>query len=480
VKNILLGITGGISAYKSANIVSQLKKKGYSVKVIMTKNATKIITPLTFETLSRNKVYVDMWDESKGYEVEHISLAEWADLVLVAPTTYNVIGKIANGIADDMLTTVISATKVPVFFALAMNENMYNNPILSDNVDKLKGYGYRFIEADEGFLACNTNGKGRLKKEEEIIEIIEEYFIKKDYPQVLQGKTVVITAGPTEEPLDPVRFITNLSSGKMGYSLAEACAKLGAQVTLISGPTKLEPPMGLKKFISVRTALQMEKETLKYYENIDIAIACAAVGDYRPKIYYKEKIKKSDSDFSVELIRNPDILYQMGLLKKNQFLMGFAAETENILENATLKLNKKNLDVIVANDASNMGNGNNTVTLVEKNGKITPLKREKKSELAYTILLKLFSKVTMVSLMGILILTGCSSIISNSTGKEKYSDLEKKYSVILKKPRLKSKEIDSLKNKYIKLNSRLERNEENKKLKKEILKKVVILEDLSS
>ncbi|MGL4687952.1 MAG: bifunctional phosphopantothenoylcysteine decarboxylase/phosphopantothenate--cysteine ligase CoaBC, partial [Fusobacteriaceae bacterium] len=217
-KNILLGVTGGIAAYKSANIISQFKKKGYNIKVIMTKNATEIITPLTLETLSRNKVYVDMWDKNRAFEVEHIELATWADIILIAPATYNIVGKVASGICDDMLTTVIAATQKKVYFALAMNCGMYTNPILERNITELKKYGYKFIEADEGFLACNVSAKGRLKKEEDIIEIIEEALLER--PQILKGKKILITASRTEEPLDPIRYMSNLSSGKMGYSLA--------------------------------------------------------------------------------------------------------------------------------------------------------------------------------------------------------------------------------------------------------------------
>lgn len=292
MKNILLGVTGGIAAYKSANIVSLLKKKGYNVKVIMTKNATEIITPLTLETLSRERVYVSMWDRTPHFEVEHISLAQWADVVLVAPATYNIVGKIANGIADDMLSTVISATKSPVFFALAMNVNMYENPILIENIKKLKKYNYNFIESDEGFLACNVNAKGRLKSEVEIVSILEKYFEEKEVDKYLTGKKILITAGRTEEAIDPVRYISNRSSGQMGYSLAIAARNLGAEVILVSGPTELDIPEGLTKFIKVRSAQEMYEAAVKEFETVDIAIACAAVADYKPKVYSTEKIKK--------------------------------------------------------------------------------------------------------------------------------------------------------------------------------------------
>lgn len=386
MKNILLGVTGGIAAYKSANIVSLLKKKGYNVKVIMTKNATEIITPLTLETLSRERVYVSMWDRIPHFEVEHISLAQWADVVLVAPATYNIVGKIANGIADDMLSTVISATKSPVFFALAMNVNMYENPILVENIEKLKKYNYNFIESDEGFLACNVNAKGRLKNEVEIVEILERYFEEKETEKYLAGKKILVTAGRTEEAIDPVRYLTNRSSGQMGYSLAIAAQKLGAEVILISGPTELDIPKGIKKFIQVRSAQEMYEAAVKEFETVDIAIACAAVADYKPKIYSTEKIKKKDGDMTIILDRNPDILYEMGKLKKNQFLIGFAAETENIVENALGKLKRKNLDMIVANNAANMQKKTNEVLIIKSQEEMKKIPEKEKFQLAYDIL----------------------------------------------------------------------------------------------
>ena len=386
MKNILLGVTGGIAAYKSANIVSMLKKKGYNVKVIMSENATKIITPLTLETLSKERVYVDMWDKTPHFEVEHISLAEWADVVLVAPATYNIVGKVANGIADDMLSTVISATTKPVFFALAMNVNMYNNPILKENINKLKKYGYKFIDSDEGFLACNVNAKGRLKDEKEIVKIIEDHFQEEELDRYLTGKTVLITAGRTEEAIDPVRYISNRSSGQMGYSLAIAARKLGAEVILVSGPTELSQPEGLKKFIKVRSAQEMYEATIKEFPQVDIAIACAAVADYKPKNYSTEKIKKTDGDMTIILDRNPDILFEMGKLKDKQFLIGFAAETENIIENAIGKLKRKNLNMIVANNASNMQKTTNQIRIIKSENSIKEIPEKEKSQLAFDIL----------------------------------------------------------------------------------------------
>ena len=391
MKNILLGVTGGIAAFKSASIVSLLKKKGYDVKVVMTKNATNIIGPLTLETLSRNRIYVDMWDTNPHYEVEHISLADWADMVLIAPATYNIIGKVANGIADDMLTTIISAvsTRKPVFFALAMNVNMYENPILKENINKLKSYDYRFIEVEEGLLACNYVAKGRMTEPEDIVAEIERYDIYskiENFNTALKDKKVLITSGRTKENIDPIRYLSNNSSGKMGYSLAQAAIDLGAEVTLISGPTNLEKPKGLKSFVSVESALEMYEKVDEYFGDADIFIACAAVADYRPKEYKKEKIKKSDSDLILELVRNPDILFEMGKKKDKQLLIGFAAETNDIKENALKKLEKKNLDFIVANNASTMGNNTNTVEIIRKNKTSIKINQKNKIELAYDIL----------------------------------------------------------------------------------------------
>lgn len=391
MKNILVGVCGGIAAYKSANIISKLKKKGYNVKVIMTENATKIITPLTLETLSRNKVVVDMWDINRGYEVEHISLAEWADLVLIAPATYNIVGKIANGIADDMLSTVVSACTKPKYFALAMNVNMYENPILKENISKLERFGYNFIEADEGFLACNANAKGRLKDENEIVEIVEK-ALNDENKDLLKGKKILITAGRTEEAIDPVRYLSNNSSGQMGYALANEAVKMGALVTLVSGPTNLEKPKGLKEFVQTRSAMDMFEAVMSRFDEQEIGIACAAVADYKPKFYSEQKIKKADDDLVIVLDRNPDILYNMGQKKSHQILVGFAAETENIIENAKKKLVKKNLDMIVANNAHNMRSSNNSATFLKKDGSMIDIPEKTKIELAVDIL-KEISKI---------------------------------------------------------------------------------------
>ena len=391
MKNILVGVTGGIAAYKSAGIVSLLKKKGYNVKVVMTENATKIIGPLTLETLSRNRIYVDMWDSNPHYEVEHISLADWADMVLIAPATYNIIGKVSNGIADDMLTTILSAVSVrkPVFFALAMNVNMYENPILKENIDKLSSFGYRFIDAEEGLLACNYSAKGRMSEPEDIVDEIERYSIFskiENFDTALKGKKILITSGRTKENVDPIRYLSNNSSGKMGYSLAQAAIDMGAEVTLVSGPTDLKIPNDLKNFISVESALEMYEKVDEYFKNTDIFIACAAVADYRPKEYKKEKIKKSDSDLVMELVRNPDILLEMSKKKEKQLLVGFAAETNDIKENALKKLKKKNLDIIVANNASVMGSDENVIEIIRKDRTSVEISQKSKVELAYDIL----------------------------------------------------------------------------------------------
>lgn len=392
MKNILIGVTGGIAAYKSANIISILRKKGYNVKVIMTESATRIITPQTLETLSRNRVVTDMWERNHQIEVEHISLAEWADVFLIAPATFNIVGKVANGIADDMLSTVISACNKPIYFALAMNVNMYENPILKENIKKLESLGYKFIESDEGFLACNVNAKGRLKNEAEIVEIIEN-DLQTPLPKLLKGKKVLITAGRTEEPLDPVRYFSNRSSGQMGYSLAKVAIDLGADVTLISGPTNLEIPTGLKEFVRVRSAVNMFDAVMERFDDQDIGIACAAVADYRPKTYSTEKIKKAEGDLTIVLERNPDILFNMGQKKQNQILVGFAAETENIVENAKKKLVKKNLDLIVANNAENMQKTTNTIQIIKKNGEKIDYKEQPKSEIAKHIFNEILKEI---------------------------------------------------------------------------------------
>ncbi|QXM05859.1 bifunctional phosphopantothenoylcysteine decarboxylase/phosphopantothenate--cysteine ligase CoaBC [Crassaminicella indica] len=386
-KNVVVGVTGGIAAYKAADVVSRLKKHGFDVNVIMTKSAQQFVHPLTFQSLSQNYVVTDMFEEPKTWEVEHISLANKADLFLVVPTTANVIGKIANGIADDMLTTTIMATRAPVMMAPAMNTNMYDNPIVQGNIEKLKGLGFHFIEPAVGRLACGDYGKGKLAEPEAIVnEAIKLLAMNKD----LEGKKILVTAGPTKEPIDPVRYITNHSSGKMGYAVAEKAAARGAQVILISGPTNLKKPIGVK-IIDINTANEMYKAVLDHFEWADIVIKSAAVADYRPSFVSDNKIKKGDNDFSIQLTRNPDILMELGKRKKNnQVLVGFAAETQNILENAKKKIEKKNLDFIVANDLMKKGAGfnsdTNIATIIDKDGYIEHCEKMEKKELADKIL----------------------------------------------------------------------------------------------
>ena len=385
MKNILIGVSGGIAAYKAANIVSSLRKQGYNVKVIMTENATKIISPLAFESLSRNNVAVDMWERNTNVNVEHISLADWADLILVVPATYNIIGKVANGIADDMLSTVISAFTKTTYFALAMNVNMYSNPILHENIKKLKKYGYKFIDSDEGFLACNINAKGRLKKEEEIVEIILNDLnnvVNIKNKNALKGKRVLITAGRTEEALDPIRYFSNKSTGKMGYYLAEKAEKLGAYVTLVSGPVSLPIPSNIN-IINVRTADEMYEKVMENEKEQDIIISAAAVADYRPEEVFMKKIKKTEN-LTINFVRNRDILLELGKIKKDNLLIGFAAESENLLENAMGKLEKKNLNMIVANSVENFGTDENKVFLLGKDFKVE-LDKMPKEEVAEKI-----------------------------------------------------------------------------------------------
>lgn len=387
-KCVVIGVTGGIAAYKAADLVSRLVKKKVNVDVIMTKAATEFITPLTFEALCHNKVVVDMFDNPKYWEIEHISLAEKADVFAIVPATANIIGKIANGIADDMLTTTVMATKSPVVIAPAMNTNMYINPILQKNINILKSYGYIFVEPAEGRLACGTYGKGKLADinvvEETIIGILDEAK-NKDYI----GKTVLVTAGPTREPLDPVRFLTNYSSGKMGYEIAKALVERGADVILISGPTNLDVPANVE-FFSVETALEMYNAVLSVIDRVDIVIGAAAVADYRPLNVEKNKIKKSDDDFTINLTRNPDIMYEIGKNKGKKILVGFAAETTNLIEYAIQKLEKKNMDLIIANDVLENGAGfnkdTNIIKIIDKNKNIKECPLMSKSKAAHAIL----------------------------------------------------------------------------------------------
>lgn len=385
-KVIALGITGGIAAYKGAEIASRLKKLGADVHCVMTQSATEFITPLTLRTLTSNPVTVSMFQEPKIWNVEHIGLADAIDAYLVAPATANIIGKVANGIADDFLSTTIMATKSPVIFAPAMNVNMLENSIYQENVEKLKKHGYMFIEPAKGMLACGYTGKGKLEEPEKIVnQLIGILQVEKD----LMGKKVLVTAGPTMEKIDPVRYITNHSSGKMGYSIAEEAARRGAEVTLVSGKTNLTAPAGVK-VINIESALEMYEKVVENYEDSDIVIKSAAVADYRPKKAADQKIKKKDGDMQILLERNPDILAYLGENKGNKILVGFAAETNDIKENAYKKVNKKNLDFIVANDILEAGAGfkgdTNKVNLYFSDGHEVNLPLMSKREVAQKII----------------------------------------------------------------------------------------------
>lgn len=384
-KNILVGVTGGIAAYKAAEIISHLKKAGANIDVIMTQAATKIITPLTLQTLSKNRVVIDMFAEPVSWEVQHIALADKADLCLVAPATANIIGKVANGIADDMLSTTIMATKAPVVFAPAMNVNMYLNPIVQENISKLKERGYSFIEPAEGLLACGYEGKGRLAETDVIVNFISGILSPKD----LLGKKILVTAGPTREAIDPVRYITNRSSGKMGYAIADAAAKRGAEVFLITGPTNLKLPCGVS-VEQVETTEEMYRKTLALYHSVDIVIKAAAVLDYRPKYMSEQKIKKSGKDLRIEFESTVDILEELGKQKRKQILAGFAAESEALVENALRKIHKKNLDLIIVNNILEKDAGfdvdTNRVKIIDALGRVEELPLMKKEILADKIL----------------------------------------------------------------------------------------------
>lgn len=381
-KCVVLGVTGGIAVYKALDIASALRKKNIEVRVIMTKSATEFVAPLTFQSISQNFVVTNMFDEPKAWEIQHISLAQKADCILVAPATANIIGKVANGIADDMLSTTIMACKSKVIFAPAMNTNMYENPIVQSNIEKLKSLGYEFIEPDSGRLACGDTGKGKLPKPEVIVErVLTELNDKKD----LKGKKVLISAGPTRSDIDPVRFISNRSTGKMGYEIAKEARDRGAEVTLVSGPVSLEEPQGIKT-IKVSTNAEMFESIKKNYDDADIVIMSAAVADYKSKEISKQKIKKGEGNLLIELVRDKDILMTLGQEKKNQILVGFAAESENLISNAKGKLERKNLDYIVANDITcsdtGFGSDDNKVTIISRDLNETVLKKMSKREVA--------------------------------------------------------------------------------------------------
>lgn len=368
-KTVVLGVTGSIAAYKIASLASALVKLRADVTVIMTQNATNFINPITFETLTGNKCLVDTFDRNFQYSVEHVSLAKKADIFMVAPASANVIGKIANGIADDMLTTTIMACKCPKLISPAMNTNMYENPILQDNLKKLEGYGYEIIDPACGYLACGDTGAGKMPEP----EVLLQYILKTiSHEKDLEGKSVLITAGPTREAIDPVRFISNHSTGKMGYAIAENCVRRGAKVTIVSGPVSINPPM-FAEVVKVSSAAEMAEAVKARMGDNDIIIKTAAVADYRPANVATEKIKKKDDDSDSKIIleRTEDILSYVGNHKKaGQFICGFSMETENMIENSRKKLEKKNVDMIVANNLKVNGAGfgadTNVVTFITR------------------------------------------------------------------------------------------------------------------
>ncbi len=365
-KTVVLAVTGSIAAYKIANLASMLKKMACDVHVLMTRNATNFINPITFETLTGNKCLVDTFDRNFQFNVEHVSLAKMADVVLVAPASANVIGKLANGIADDMLTTTVMACRCKVIVSPAMNTNMYHNPIVQDNLDKLRKFNYEVIAPAKGYLACGDVGDGKMPSETELLEyILREIACEKD----MAGKNVLVTAGPTMEKIDPVRFISNHSTGKMGYAIAKNCMLRGANVTLVTGKTAIEPPKFVK-VVNITSAEEMFRAVTENFEEQDIVIKAAAVADYRPKNPADEKVKKKEGELSIELERTQDILGYLGDHKKEQFLCGFSMETENMIENSQKKLWKKNLDMIVANNLKQAGAGfgvdTNVVTIITK------------------------------------------------------------------------------------------------------------------
>ena len=360
-KTVVLGVTGSIAAYKMANVASMLVKQGCEVHVVMTKNATNFINPIAFESLTNTKCLVETFDRNFQFHVAHVSLTDKADVMLIAPASANVIGKIAGGIADDMLTTTVMACQKPVIIAPAMNTKMYENPILQDNLNKLRRFGYEIIEPASGHLACGTSGAGKMPSEEVLVSYIERCISKE---KDLEGKHVMVTAGPTVEAIDPVRYISNHSSGRMGYAIAKAAMLRGAKVTLISGPSSLEPPMFVD-VIKIQSAADMYEAVMAHKDEQDIIIKAAAVADYTPAEVSDEKVKKKDDDMAIRLTRTRDILKALGENRKErQFLCGFSMETQNMLENSRAKLKKKNIDMIVANNLKEKGAGFGTETNV--------------------------------------------------------------------------------------------------------------------
>ncbi len=385
-KEIVLGVTGGIAAYKAAEFVRLLVKEAARVHVVMTRNAREFIAPLTFQTLSGNPVVTDPFALIEGEQIGHIALADLAELIVILPATANIIGKIANGLADDFLSTMVMATRAPVLVVPSMNVNMWENKALQNNVQSLLDKGYHFMEPGEGELACHWYGKGRLPELGDVIEKMKDLFTSKD----LKGETILVSAGPTQEPIDPVRFITNRSTGKMGFALAKMARRRGAEVILIAGPNRLNLPRGDVEVVSVRTAEEMRQAVLKQIERCTVVIKAAAVSDYRPVRVSKQKLKKSDAHETLELERTKDILEEVGKKKGNRIVVGFAAETEDLVVNAKKKLIEKNLDLIVANDVSKPGAGfateTNQVRILFPSGEIKDLPELSKEEVSTAIL----------------------------------------------------------------------------------------------
>jgi phosphopantothenoylcysteine decarboxylase/phosphopantothenate--cysteine ligase len=394
-KNITVGVTGGIAVYKAVQLVSDLKKYGAGVQVIMTRSAREFVRPLTFQVISGNRVCTDLFESFPEGKVQHIDLAGGTDLLVVVPATANIIGKAACGIADDLLSTVILAMNCPVIFCPAMNVNMYYNRVVQRNIETLRVVGYHFVEPGMGRLACGAEGRGRLA---DLGVIIEQLAALLNSGLDMQDMTVMVTAGPTVEPFDPVRYLTNRGTGKMGYAVAGAAARRGAEVILVSGPTALKPPPGVK-LITVETARQMYDAVMEHFPGVDVVVKTAAVADYRPAQAAVEKIKKHGDRWSVEFIKNPDILAELGNKKKGQFLVGFAAETGELDTHALNKVRKKNLDFLVANDITMPGAGfgtdTNIVKLVYPDGKILPLPEMRKSVLADRLLDEVLSLKNM-------------------------------------------------------------------------------------
>jgi len=385
-KNITIGVAGGIAVFKVAQLVSNLAAGDAEVRVIMTRAAQEFVRPLTFQTLSGHQVYTDLFDRSISGPVQHIELATCSDLIVLAPATANIIGKIANGIADDLISTVVMAATCPVLVCPAMNVNMYNNRVVQRNLAILQDLGYYFVEPGIGRLACGTEGRGRLADIDQIMDRINSLLaVEGDF----SGLSVMVTAGPTIEPIDPVRYLTNRSSGKMGYAVADAAARRGARVRLISGPVALNPPPGVE-VIYVQTANEMYSAVMESFSLVDAVIMSAAVADYRPKTTAKQKIKKHEENLTIELEKNPDILAELGKIKKHQVLIGFAAETEDLVKNARKKVEGKHLDMLVANDVTLPGAGFGTDTniakLVYPDGRIISLPKMDKLSLANSIL----------------------------------------------------------------------------------------------